>query len=641
MENTMKLIAPAVALLALSVLLPACTKKQEVRKDVKQYTIEQFYKNKQIGGGLFSPDERRLLVNSDETGIFNVYEISVADGQQHQVTSSTVESFLAVDYVPATGEILYSADKGGNEISHIYLHPKEGADRDLTPDPKEKAIFGGWSLDKKAFFYLSNKRDPKFFDLYRMNTSPWKSALVYRNDAGYDIEGISWDEKTLALRQNVTTSENHLFLFDIARKTMKEISDPSAQATYSVSGFTKDDKSLLYVTDFGKEFQYLVQYDLNTGTKSTVYETNWDVMYSYDSEHEKYRVIAVNADGKNQLKVVDLATGKDVPVPQIPDGDITSVSVSPNEAIMRLWVGTSKAPVNLYAYTFATGELKKLTNTLNPDINPDDLSAAQVVRFRSFDSLEIPAILYKPVSASDDRKVPGLVWVHGGPGGQTRVGYFALIQCLVNNGYAILAVNNRGSSGYGKTFYKMDDRDHGDRDLKDCVYGKKYLQTLGYIEGGEIGIIGGSYGGFMTMAAMTFQPGEFKAGVDIFGVTNWLRTLKSIPPYWESFRKALYAEMGDPFSQDSVRLYSISPLFHAKNIRDPVMVLQGANDPRVLKVESDEIVAAMKANKVPVEYVVFPDEGHGFMKKENEIKGYGGILQFLNTYLKGSGAPRK
>jgi len=208
-----------------------------------------------------------------------------------------------------------------------------------------------------------------------------------------------------------------------------------------------------------------------------------------------------------------------------------------------------------------------------------------------------------------------------------------LIQYLVNHGYAILAVNNRGSSGYGKTFFKMDDRNHGEKDLMDCVYGKKYLQTLDYISKEKIGIIGGSYGGFMVMAALTRHPKEFEVGVDLFGVTNWLRTLKSIPPWWESFKAALYQEMGDPV-QDSARLYGISPLFHADKIVKPVMVLQGAQDPRVLKVESDEIVEAVRKNEVPVEYVVFDDEGHGFVKKENQIEGYGKILHFLDTYLK-------
>jgi len=216
------------------------------------------------------------------------------------------------------------------------------------------------------------------------------------------------------------------------------------------------------------------------------------------------------------------------------------------------------------------------------------------------------------------------------------LGYFALIQYLVNHGYAIIAVNNRGSSGYGKEFNHLDDKNHGDKDLKDCVAAKDFLMATGVIDAKKIGIIGGSYGGYMTMAALTFTPEEFAVGVNIFGVTNWLRTLKSIPPYWESARKALYDELGDPTTEDSIRLYKISPLFHTDKVTKPLMVLQGANDVRVLQVESDEIVEGVKANGVPVEYVIFDDEGHGFRKKENEIEGYGKIKVFLDKYLKGS-----
>jgi dipeptidyl aminopeptidase/acylaminoacyl peptidase len=226
------------------------------------------------------------------------------------------------------------------------------------------------------------------------------------------------------------------------------------------------------------------------------------------------------------------------------------------------------------------------------------------------------------------------VWVHGGPGGQSRLNYSALIQYLVNHGYAVLAVNNRGSSGYGKKFNHLDDKNHGDKDLKDCVEGKDYLASTGVVDMDRVGIIGGSYGGYMVMAALAFEPEAFDVGVNIFGVTNWLRTLRSIPPYWESFRNALYDELGDPHSQDSVRLRQISPLFHAENVIKPLMVLQGANDVRVLQVESDEIVEAVKENGVPVVYVVFDDEGHGFRKKENEIEGYGQILEFLDANLK-------
>ena len=208
------------------------------------------------------------------------------------------------------------------------------------------------------------------------------------------------------------------------------------------------------------------------------------------------------------------------------------------------------------------------------------------------------------------------------------------MQYLVNHGYVVYAINNRGSSGYGKTFYAMDDRKHGEADLGDVVASKEMLIETGYVDPNRIGIIGGSYGGYMVVAALAFEPEAFEVGVDIFGVTNWVRTLQSIPPWWEAQREALYAELGDP-ATDLERLERISPLFHASNIVKPMIVLQGANDPRVLQVESDEMVAAVRANGVPVEYIVFPDEGHGFRNKDNQIEGYKAILDFLELHLKG------
>ena len=615
--------------LMLFVCLPVLA--QQDTTAVEEYTIEQFYENTRIGGGIFSEDEERLLMSSDESGIFNVYEINIKDGSKKQITHSKEDSFFAQGYVPGTGEILYSADKGGNEIDHIYLLQKNGPAKDLTPGEKEKTGFAGWSDDKQWMYYISNKRDPQFFDLYKMKPGVWKPELIYQNDEGYQLEGLSHDENLVILARPITTSENELFIYDRGKDELKNIS--KEKGSYSASGFSKDDKKFYYITDVGQEYAYLVEYDLASGKTSTVYETNWDVMYSYLSKNDKYRVIAINEDGTNKLIVWNNKTGEQINLPEVPDGDIKAVSISDSENVMRLTIGTSRTPNNLYVYDFRTNEIKKLTNTLNPEIDREDLVSSEVVRYKSFDGLEIPAIYYKPHNASEANKVPALVWVHGGPGGQSRTGYFALIQYLVNHGYAVLAVNNRGSSGYGKSFYKMDDKKHGSEDLKDVIWGKKWLESQDYIDSENIGIIGGSYGGYMTMAAMTFTPDEFDAGVNLFGVTNWLRTLKSIPPYWEAFKNALYEEMGDPV-KDSVALYNKSPLFHADQVKNPVMVLQGANDPRVLQVESDEIVAALKENNVPVEYVIFEDEGHGFIKKENEIKGYKQILEFLDKYLK-------
>ncbi|MDF2187494.1 alpha/beta fold hydrolase [Paraflavitalea sp. CAU 1676] len=626
--------------------LAACNDEQAADKapaarQVAQYSIEQFYKSTNVGGGSISTDDKKLLVSSNESGIYNAYEIDIATGDKKALTTSAKESIFGNDYVPGSNNFIYSSDKGGNENDHLFLQKTDGSIKDLTPGAKEKAGFYGWSRDNKAFYYNSNKRDPRFFDLYKMDTGTWKPHMIYKNDNGFDVGALSDNERYLALVQTITTSSTNLYLADQQTKQTKLLNRDSIPSSNSPLQFSMDNNTLYYLTDEGSEYQYVVKYDIPTGNKEKLYSTNWDVMYMYLSYNEKYRVIGVNEDGKNKLYIFDHKTGKAVDFPKLDDGDVQSVNISRSENKMRLTVGNSKSPNNIYIYDFGTKELKKLTNTLAPDIKEEDLVPAEIVRYKSFDGLEIPAIYYKPQQASADNKVPALVWVHGGPGGQSRAGYFSLIQYLVNHGYAILAVNNRGSSGYGKTFFKMDNRNHGEKDLQDCVWGKKHLASLPYIDSTKIGIIGGSYGGYMTLAALCFQPDEFKAGVDLFGVANWLRTLKEVPPYWESFKKALYEEIGDPNTADTLRLKQFSPLLHAGNIKKPLMVLQGANDPRVLKIESDEVVEAVKKNNVPVEYVVFPDEGHGFVKKENEIKGYGQILQFLDKHLKGDTAKTK
>ncbi|MBI9064869.1 MAG: S9 family peptidase [Marinilabiliaceae bacterium] len=627
------------SLLFISVLLlvlGGCTiQKPGKGREVPAYSIEAFYENISVHGGSFSADESKLLVTSNKSGIFNAYKLPLDGTAMDPLTHSTEESMFAISYFPEDDRILISSDKGGNEINHIFMRDTDGTITDLTPWETAKSNFYGWSRDQKSFFFISNKRDARYFDLYEMGLEFFESRLLFENNDGYDIGAISHDKNRLVLTKSITTSRNEMFLFkrDVAETI--QISPENADATFNPQQFSLNDNEVFYLTNNGAEFTFLSKYNLESGEVEKVYETDWDVWYAYHSWNEKYRVIGVNQDARTVVRIINMETGAEVDFPSFPDGTISGVSISKSEKFMKFSLVSSKMPANIYLYEMENGKYKRLTNTLNPDIDPNNLVDGQVVRYPSFDGLEIPAVLYKPHQADGNQPVPALVWVHGGPGGQSRVGYFSLIQYLVNHGYAILAVNNRGSSGYGKSFHRLDDRNHGEGDLQDCVYGKNYLSEMEWVDSSKIGIIGGSYGGYMVMAALTFTPDEFDAGVNIFGVTNWLRTLKSIPPWWESFRGALYKEMGDPTTIDSVRLYNISPLFHAQKVTKPLMVLQGANDPRVLQVESDEIVKAVKSNGVPVEYVLFPDEGHGFVKKENEIKGYGQILVFLDKNLKG------
>jgi dipeptidyl aminopeptidase/acylaminoacyl peptidase len=582
------------------------------------------------------------MINSKATGIFNAYEIDLKSGEQKQLTSSTDNAIFGQSYFPGDDRVIYTSDKGGNEITHIFVRSNNGSAVDLIQDSTAKASFDGWSYDKKNLYYTSNSRDKRFFDLFKVQIegsskegNVYPSTQIYQNTQGLDPTAISRDGRYVALSKSITTNNSDMYLLDTQSKKEKHLSAHEGNVQFTPLYFSGDGKKLFFLTDDGSEFTYLASYDIATGAKEKVEEAKWDIMYAYMSRNEKYRVVAINNDARTEIKIYDQSDGnKLLKIDGLPDGDITGVNISDSEKLMTFYVTSSKSPANLFLYNFETKEVKQLTNTMSKGIDPEDLVAGEVIRYKSFDGMEIPALLYSPKGLKAGEKVPAMLYIHGGPGGQTRLNYSPTIQHLVNHGYVILAVNNRGSSGYGKTFFAADDRKHGNEDLKDCVESKKFLATLPYVDADKIGIMGGSYGGYMVMAALAFTPEEFDVGVNIFGVTNWLRTLKSIPPWWASFREALYVELGDPV-KDSVALYNKSPLFHAKNITKPFIVLQGSNDPRVLQVESDEIVAAAKGNGVPVEYVIFPDEGHGFQKKENNIKSSEAILKFLDIHLKG------
>lgn len=600
----------------------------------KTYTSEQLRKTVTVRAADFNSDETKVLLSSNATGIFNAYEIDIATKKSVTLTHSKNEAFYAVKYIKGTKNFIYTADKGGNENQHIYVTTAGNTQpKDITPWENSKNSFFSWSKDDKSIYVSSNKRDKKYFDLWKLDISSWQPQLIYQNDSAFNVADLSESERFISLTKSITTNKNELYIFDASNKYLKRISNDN-EANWQSMAFEKNENTFYYTTNDGSEFNYLVKYNIRTDEKVKLFETKWDIVGLDLSKNEKYYSVSINEDGKNKILLFDHATNKPISFPDINDGDISDLMFSDSENNLLLTVGSSTSPSNLYVYNFSTKKLKKLTNTLNPEIDESDLAKAQIIRFKSFDGKEIPAIYYRPLQANKYNKVGALVWVHGGPGGQSRVGYSNSIQYLVNHGYAVLAINNRGSNGYGKTFFKLDDKDHGYGDLNDCIWAKKWLSQREYIDGEAIGIYGGSYGGNMVLNALALKPNEFKVGVDLFGVANWMRTLKSIPPYWEAFRKALYDEMGDPNTKDSLLLINTSPLYNYKKINKPLIVFQGANDVRVLKIESDEIVAGVKKNGVPVEYYVFPEEGHGFQKKENLITTDNKTLEFLDKYLK-------
>lgn len=598
-----------------------------------RYSIEQFMNTTTVFGCAFSRDDKSVLYSSDASGIFNVYQMPLRGGMPEQLTFSDSSANFSISYFPRDNRVLFISDRDGDEIWNIFVRETDGEIVNLTPSLKARSTFLHWQEDGKGFFYQSNARDPRFMDVYRMDTESYQSQMVFENQFGYEPEFVSRDERYLAMVQFSTTANSDIYLFDLRDQKLEKISDHRGEILFKPLAFNHLSTALYYLTNEESEFTYLKKMDLGSGRSEIVEKTNWDIMFGAISHHGRYRALGVNSDGQTQIRLYDQKLEQRIELPDFPQGEISKVTFSRDEEYMGFYVNGSRAPNDLYIYDLGSGEYWQRTASMNPEIMAEHLVDGRVVRFKSFDDLEIPAIYYEPQGIAEGEKVPGLVWVHGGPGGQSRLGYHPLIQYLVNHRYAVLAVNNRGSSGYGKTFYQLDDHRHGKDDLADCVAGKEFLIASGVVDPDNIAIAGPSYGGYLALAALAFRPNEFTAGINIFGVSNWQRTLESIPPYWEAIRNALYREIGNPETEADY-LRGISPLFHADKIRRPLMVLQGANDTRVLQVESDEIVEAVRGNNVPVEYLVFDDEGHGFRKKENRIRGYRAIHQFLDQHLK-------
>jgi dipeptidyl aminopeptidase/acylaminoacyl peptidase len=631
--------------LVLAGLLAACQPAaDEPAATITQYDAATFHQTTSFGlassaGFAWSADDSRVLISSDETGVFNAYAVDPATGDREALTASDTNATFAVSWFPDDDRAVVTADSGGNEISHIYVRELDGRLNDITPGENVRAQFLGWSPDGGDMWVMTNERDQSAMDIYAYDTLSYESGVVFQNDDALQIGDVSPDGRWLALVRNRTSADSDILLVDLASgdATPRLITEHEGNIAYGVYTFTPDSSALVYATDEHGEFNQAWTYDLATGETAPLIEADWDVQFVIYSPSGRYRVSGINADARTEVSILDTETGSDLALPELPAGDLGSVRFSRDESRIAFLIDSATSPSNLHVVDLASQAHAQLTNALNPAISEAEMVDAQVVRFESFDGLEIPGILYRPHGASADNPVPALVWVHGGPGGQSRIGYSATIQHLVNHGYAVYAANNRGSSGYGKTFFHLDDRRHGEEDLMDIVSAGEWLRQQDWVNADQVGVIGGSYGGFMTAAALTFHPDAFEVGINIFGVTNWERTLASIPPWWESFREALYDEMGDP-ATDAERHRAISPLFHAHQITKPMLVVQGANDPRVLQVESDELVAAIEANGVPVEYVLFPDEGHGFRRRENRITASEAFVSFLDEYLRGEAA---
>ena len=388
---------------------------------VPKYSAEVFFETTSYGlpgpaGFAFSADGQSLLMFSDKTGVFNVYALPVDGGDAEQLTQSTDNAVFAVSWFPADDRILYTYDGGGNELNHVFVRNPDGSTLDLTPGDTLKAGFLAWAGDGQSFYLLSTERDQKNFDVYRYSTADFSRERIFENN-GFQISTISDDGRWLAMIKPRTSADSDIFVVDLQSDNPEPvlITGHMGNIQHRVYEFTRDSNSLVYGTNEHGEFYQAWKYNLETGESSVLLEAPWDVSYVTYSPSGRYRVSGVNADARTEVTMLDTVTGAALDLPKLPPGDLRSVRFSADEKQLALIVNADNSPSNIYVIDLENNRARQLTQALNPAIKQQHLVTSEVVRYESFDGLEIPSILYKPHGASAENPVPALVLVHGGP----------------------------------------------------------------------------------------------------------------------------------------------------------------------------------------------------------------------------------
>lgn len=592
--------------------------------------FETFLQVRAATGGAFSPDGRTLALLTNTTGVPQVYRQDAAGADPAPLTSFN-EIARAVHWSPDGTRLLFTMDAGGSECEQLYLLAPDGSEcRALTADPRAIHTFGGWAPDSRRIAFAANRRNSAFFDLYVLDVDTGAEQCVLECDAFLNAVGWTPDGAGLLVRRHHAAFNQDLSLLDLATGAERPLTPHSGEARYGSTAYLPDGRRVLLCTDQDRDFLALCLLDTHTGVLEPLLAEDADVE-SCDLSADGTRFAAlVNRDGWSELALGELAPTSTAYRRVALNGVATSVRHSGNGAVVAVsGSGPTRNP-NIWSVEFASGEVTPWTRAPMGALPREVLVEPELVHYPSpgDPALEIPAWLYRPPHAPD-APLPVIVHVHGGPESQDRPGFSAVYQYLALRGYAVLAPNVRGSTGYGNTYCHLDDKEKRYDALQDVANAYHWLVASGIGDPARIGIMGGSYGGFTVLYCLTRQPELWAVGVDIVGIANFETFFQHTGPYRRHLRASEY---GDPV-QDAALLRDLSPIHRVDAIRAPLMVIQGANDPRVPQVESDQMVEQLRARSHPVEYLLFPDEGHGIVKIPNRITAYTAIGEFLERYL--------
>lgn len=590
-------------------------------------------------GPSFSHDGATLAFLTDITGVAEAWRADApTDGYAlrwpDQLTFSG-ERVSRVTYAPNDGRLLISSDVGGSELTRLYLLSADGSElREIAGAPNSICTDGGWSPDGQRIVYANNERDAHYFDICERDMATGAVRVYTLPDGTYSPERYSPDGHSILIVRAETAFRDQLILLDCATGAVRPLTpEPTVDHAVHVNAAWSADRQGLYLlSDAGRDMRQLAWLDLTSGEMRYLTDQPWGAEALAVSDDGARLALVTNENGYTRLEVFDVSAGwerrQPLSTPDMGRCIVGELVWSPDGRRLAFSRQSSTAPLDVWTLDVATGALTQITRSAAGGLARETFVEPSLVHFPTFDGRQIPAFLYTPTEQSASPR-PAVVYVHGGPESQYRPTFNPIVQYFVARGYVVLAPNVRGSSGYGYTYMSLDDVRLRMDSVADLRHAAQWLASEGIADAKRVAVMGGSYGGFMTLAALTTYPEIWAAGVDIVGIANFVTFLEHTGAWRRKLREAEYGSL----EHDRDFLTEISPIHHVDRIAAPLFVAHGANDPRVPVGEAEQIVASLRERSRPVEYQRYEDEGHGLIKRANRLIAYPAIAAFLDQHI--------
>lgn len=573
-------------------------------------------------------DDSNFVYSYDASGVSQLWQTNIDTKETKQV--SFYDNFIVgIDSDPITHQAVFSMSDSGNERFQIF-HYADNVVENLTQNPNASHFLGPLFGDGQHIFFTANDRDFAHFDCYAMNLKTKEKRLLWENNDNYNFpDSVSPDARYFTYRKLKAEDDQAMWIYDDTLKASWVLSDEKAK--YLRSQWTKDSQGFYFITNHDFEFNYCAYFDINTKKITRIYDAGWDVETISLSHDGKYLAILINEDGYSRLEIFNTVSHTTENLPTAPKGEIAyydSIDWSAHDYRLLFTLSSGTRAPNVWCLDVERESLTRVTdNSIDADIK-DDCVDASLHHFKSFDGLEVPYWLYVP-KGKNPKNLAVMIEIHGGPEGQEKAAYNEMIQYVLSEDIAVVAPNVRGSTGYGKTYTHLDDVEKRLDSVKDIESLVHHLVDTGLADKAKIAVSGTSYGGFMTLSCASRYPDLFCAAVDNVGMYNLVTFLENTASYRRAHRESEYGSL----ATNREVLYDVSPVSMVDNIKGPLMVIHGANDPRVPISEAEQVVEYLKDKGVPVTFLRYEDEGHGLHKLVNKIDCYTKMIAFLKENM--------